>query len=98
MNVEINYKHNGKQEKKTADSFQKLYYELGKSFHPYNPTLEEDNFIENMNFFNISLYKKLMRKDLHKAIAYWESFRERIKKEEDYKDFIQNLLAIENVL
>ena len=97
MNVEINYKHNGKQEKKTAESFQKLYYELGKSFHPYNPTLEEDNFIENMNFFNISLYKKLMRKDLHKAIAYWESFRERIK-EEDYKDFIQNLLAIENLL
>ena len=82
MNVEINYKHNGKQEKKTADSFQKLYYELGKSFHPYNPTLEEDNFIENMNFFNISLYKKLMRKDLHKAIADYQSRQRRFGKTE----------------
>ena len=97
MKIEIIYKYKGEQKKLTEDSFKKLYYELVKSFHPYKPTLEEDNFIENMNFFNLSLYKSLIKKDLNKAIAYWESFKERIR-EEDYRDFIQNLLIIENAL
>jgi hypothetical protein len=33
-----------------------------------------------------------MRKDLDKGLAYWDSFKERIK-EEDYRSFIEKMLV-----
>lgn len=92
MKIEIIYRYKGKQKKLTEDSFQELYYEIAEEIKPFEPTVEEDNFIENMNFFNNILYNKLMKKDLDKGLAYWESFKERIK-EEDYRNFIEKLLG-----
>mgnify|MGYP000934682738 FL=1 len=92
MKIEIIYKYKGKQKKLTEDSFQELYYEIAEEIKPFEPTVEEDNFIENMNFFNNILYNKLMKKDLNKGLAYWDSFKERIK-EEDYRNFIEKLLG-----
>lgn len=92
MKIEIIYKYKGKQKKLTEDSFQELYYEIAEEIKPFEPTVEEDNFIENMNFFNNILYNKLMKKDLNKGLAYWNSFKERIK-EEDYRSFIEKILG-----
>lgn len=92
MKIEIIYQYKGKQKKLTEDSFQELYYEIAEEIKPFESTVEEDNFIENMNFFNNILYNKLMKKDLDKGLAYWDSFKERIK-EEDYRSFIEKLLG-----
>lgn len=92
MKIEIIYKYKGEQKKLTEDSFQDLYYEIAEEIKPFEPTVEEDNFIENMNFFNNILYNKLMKKDLDKGLAYWNSFKEKIK-EEDYRNFIEKLLG-----
>jgi hypothetical protein len=70
MKIEIIYKYKGEQKKLTEDSFKKLYYETAEEIKPFELTLEEDNFIENMNFFNNILYNKLMKKDLNKGLAY----------------------------
>ena len=92
MKIKIIYKYKGQQKKLTEDSFQELYYEIAEEIKPFEPTVEEDNFIENMNFFNNILYNKLMRKDLDKGLAYWDSFKERIT-EETYRSFIEKLLG-----
>ena len=92
MKIEIIYKYKGEQKKLTEDSFQDLYYEIAEEIKPFETTVEEDNFIENMNFFNNILYNKLIKKDLDKGLTYWDSFKERIT-EENYRTFIEKLLG-----
>lgn len=92
MKIEIIYKYKGEQKKLTEDSFQDLYYEIAEEIKPFETTVEEDNFIENMNFFNNILYNKLIKKDLDKGLAYWDSFKERVT-EENYRTFIEKLLG-----
>ena len=92
MKIEITYKYKGKQKKLTEDSFQELYYEIAEEIKPFENTVEEDNFIERINFFNNILYNKSMKKDLNKGLAYWDSFKERIT-EENYRTFIEKLLG-----
>lgn len=92
MKIEVIHQYKGKQKKLTEDSFQELYYEIAEEIKPFEPTVEEDNFIENMNFFHNILYNKLMKKDLDKGLAYWNSFKERIT-EETYRSFIEKLLG-----